>query len=83
MGGDTRKLKDCIGSQEKLEGYLREKAENHQTYRIYSDKLCRITGIVKNHYLYLNDGSNWNDTVDRDELNPPGSTEKIFARCMS
>lgn len=53
MGGDNRKLKDCIGSQEELEDYLKEKAKNHQTHRIYSDKLCRITNIVKNHYLYL------------------------------
>lgn len=83
MGGDSRKLKDCIDSQEEFEDYLKEKAKNHQTYRIYSDQLSRITDIVQNHYLYLNDGTNWNDTVDSDELNPPGSTEKIFARCMS
>ena len=38
MGGDNRKLKDCIGSQEEFEDYLKEKAKNHQTHRIYSDK---------------------------------------------
>ena len=76
------KLGNHIESSERLITYLKEKAKWHQCYRHYgsSDDIIRIK---ENKELYLTDGSNWNDLIDREQFNK-GFTDRInFGTCFS
>lgn len=75
-------LKNCFEDGYSLEKYLSEKAENHNSYKIY-DTEERITCIAVDKKLYLSDGSKWNDENDSKAMNSCVDGYKYFARCFT
>ena len=71
-----------IHNKEELIQYLSKKGNNHHNYRFYS-KRERIETILKDHTIYLSDGSNWNDTIDRENFNDNPKEYKRFGLCFS
>lgn len=61
--------------------HLRDKAENHNYYKIYSSD-TRITDIIDKKTLYLSDGQGWNDKIDRNNFCREGQLKR-FAKCFS
>ena len=82
----TVKEKDGISqhlsSSYDLTEYLKKSAYRHSYYKTYST-LERIVQIRDEKVLYLNDGSKWNDTKDRDNFNSPSNPYKNFGKCFS
>lgn len=71
-----------IHNKDELIQYLSKKGNNHYNYRFYS-KRERIETILKDHTIYLFDGSNWNDTIDRENFNDTSKECKRFGLCFS
>lgn len=71
-----------IHNKDELIQYLSEKANNHLYFKFYS-KRERIETILKDHTIYLSDGSNWNDTIDRENFNDNPKEYKRFGLCLS
>ncbi len=72
----------AINSAEELREYLEVKARGHNYYKYYAPKPF-IDEIINNHCLYLSTGTNWNDTIDKNEFNSEGSDHLNFALCLS
>lgn len=64
-----------------LESYLINKAANHSHYKFYSSK-SSVQMICDKHSLILSDGSNWNDRLDRQRMQPSGGL-RHFGFCFS
>lgn len=65
-----------------LQQYLSKKAINHRNYRHYS-KCDRIKKVLETGYIYLNNGQNWNDTVDRENFQNNDSGKTNFGLCLT
>lgn len=72
----TRKsaLENACVSVTTMIDYLHSKAKNHNNYKIYTCE-SRLDSWMCNKALYLSNGSRWNDTDDRERLNP---TEGLY-----
>lgn len=75
-------LKNSCGTIDDLNSYLRRKAGNHNNFKYYSS-LSRIINIRDSKKLYLNNGKNWNDIIDRNSFNSDDNTYVNFGKCFS
>lgn len=62
--------------------YLQEKGCNHRSYKMYST-IDIVNSTIDNKALYLSNGYNWNDKVDRENFNNDKLTMMNFGRCFS
>lgn len=62
--------------------YLNHKAEKHYHYKFYSDN-DKIENILKNKAVYLSNGANWNDIIDKDNFNSIEYEYMNFGLCLS
>ena len=62
--------------------YLEEKSKGHYHYRRYL-KCEYISDLISDKYLYFSDGSKWDDTLDKNNLNNNNDDYKCFACCFS
>ena len=74
-------FKDALTDSEELLYYLKRKANNHNNYRIYTE-YSRVENILNTKELYLKDGSNWNDKLDRESFNS-NDDKKNCGLCFS
>ena len=74
-------LSSACKTAKDLSNYLIEKGESHNCYKCYAT-LERIVGIRDKKKLYLGNGKNWNDTVDREAFNSDVEFS-YFAKCFS
>ena len=65
-----------------LISYLSQKAENHKNYKHYT-KAYKIETILNNNTIYLSNGSNWNDLIDKKNFNSDESETINFGICLS
>ena len=79
--GEKNLQTECL-SVVQLEKYLNAKAANHKCYKTYA-RLNRIQAWIDSDCFYLDDGSNWNDTHDRQTFNSDNAKVKRFGRCFS
>lgn len=78
-----KSIKDnSFENSDSLKSYLVEKAKNHTHFKYYS-KSKYISNIIKNHTIYLTNGENWNDILDRENINNDNSDYENFAVCLS
>lgn len=79
----VKKIKNNqIKDVEDLENYLSEKAQNHSYYKYYS-KRNYIETILTTNAVYLSDGKNWNDTLDRNNFMNSDKLYHKYALCLS
>lgn len=64
-------------SLEKLYDIFKEMGERHSSYKHYAPEY-KIDNIINKGYIYLSDGHNWNDPVDKHKM-----TKNSFAICFS
>ena len=77
------KLKNnSISDKKELISYLSEKAKNHKNYKHYT-KAYKIETILNNSTIYLSNGSNWNDLIDKNNFNSDESENINFGICLS
>lgn len=62
--------------------YLKDKGCNHRSYKMYST-IEIVNSTIDNKALYLSNGDNWNDVVDRKNFNNDGLSMVNFGRCLS
>lgn len=62
--------------------YLNSFGSRRRNYRYYASHK-RINNILDESFLYLSDGSCWNDKHDRENFNPPYLGFKNFGICLS
>lgn len=79
--GEKNLQTECF-SVIQLDNYLNAKAVNHKCYKTYT-RLNRIQSWINSDCFYLDDGSNWNDTHDRQTFNSDNASVKRFGRCFS
>ncbi len=79
---EKKSLKDVCNSAVELEAYLISKADNHNCYKTYST-VNRVQSWLDENYIYLDDGSGWNDVNDRNLFNSYRGNIKQFGRCFS
>lgn len=65
----------------KLQEHLRSRTR-HTSYKHYA-RQGRIAGILETGFLYLSDGSTWNDRIDGRSFNSERAPEKNFGCCFS
>ncbi len=73
------KLESACLDSERLEKYLEAKAFNHNCYKTYTTSE-RVTSWIDKDCFYLSDGSDWNDTVDRNTFNHESYPVKRFIK---
>ncbi len=69
-------------NMESLNNYLQEKAENHNSYKWYTN-VDIIDNSLRYKSLFLSAGDDWNDVNDKERFNNPKEMKKCFARCFS
>lgn len=82
MAEKQKKLSDVCGSPALLYEYLRNKAEGHNCYKVYST-FERLRYWEKTRSIYLSTGRHWNDTKDRNNFNFYQSDCVNFGLCFS
>ena len=73
---------NSITNSEELVEYLSQKALNHASYKFYSNRE-KIHNIINTHSVYLSNGQNWNDVIDKENFNPKDSEYINFGLCLS
>lgn len=78
-----KKIKDnLLHTSIDLESYLNHKALNHKNYKFYSS-YDKINTIINNKAVYLSDGTNWNDIIDKNNFNSNKNDFMNFGLCLS
>ena len=62
--------------------YLKEKGANHRSYKYYST-IKNVNSCMDKRALFLSDGRNWNDIIDRENFNNEKLDMMNFGRCFS
>lgn len=79
----SEKIKDnSFKNVVELKKYISDKAKNHKNFKYYS-KSERISNILKNHSIYLSNGKNWNDKIDKEQFNNKNNKYVNFGLCLS
>lgn len=71
-----------IDSYQEVVNYLNDRGSNHKNYKYYASR-NRIRSILEDSFLYLSDGTCWNDKYDRENFNPPFLDTRNFGICFS
>lgn len=71
-----------ISTTNELKKYLSGKALKHKYYKNYT-KLSRVATVFKNHAVYLSNGRNWNDVLDKENFNNELNVYVNFGLCLS
>lgn len=79
---ENDKLENAICSPDDLISYLKLKAQSHNYYKLYSS-YDKVIAIKNNNCLFLSNGVNWNDVIDRNGFNNPEYTAENFGICFS
>lgn len=75
-------LKNNCATSDSLQAYLRLKGSNHNYYKCYSS-LERIIDIRDSQNLYLSNGEDWNDIIDRESFNEISNSHMNYGKCFS
>ena len=75
-------IKNNTGSKDELVAYLSAKAKKHKNYKHYT-KLYKIETILNNNTIYLSNGNNWNDIIDKNNFNSDTNDVVNFGVCLS
>lgn len=79
----NNKIKESkITNNNELKQYLICKAQNHNSYKYYASRE-KIETIIKSGCIYLSNGNNWNDIIDRSNFNSPNAKYQNFGLCLS
>ena len=76
------KMKYHTDSSDDLMDFLKNKAQNHNHYKLYTS-IDRIENMLEYNALFLTNGSKWNDLVDRENLNSQKYDVINYANCFS
>lgn len=68
--------------EEEFLKYLQEKGRNHHSYKMYTT-IDIVNSTIEKEALYLSNGDNWNDRIDRENFNNNGLVKMNFGRCFS
>ena len=72
------KLKDSVNSSQSLSDALKENGASHKNYKFYTS-MEQALDFLRSGYLYLSNGSNWNDNRDKEDM----MAKKAFAKCFT
>ena len=76
-------LLKTIENGQSIDEYLRIRGSRHSVYRFYN-KVPRIaTNIIENNVLVLDDGKEWNDTIDAENFSKIRNGKKYYGMCFS
>ena len=72
------RLYELAKSNIQLSLALKQKGINHKSYKFYTSmkNACKFR---ENGYIYLSNGQNWNDIVDRDQM----TEKRVYGKCFS
>ena len=73
-----KRLKDMISTSSDLSEGLKQNGLSHVNYKNYTT-IERAMDLLLSGYVYLCDGSAWNDTVDREYM----KARKAYGMCFS
>ena len=60
-------IRKCVNESKKLEEALKKNAESHKNYKTYTS-MERALDLLLTGNVYLSNGSNWNDTKDKAQM---------------
>lgn len=61
------KLRVVIDSKNTLSDYLKDSADKHRSYKLYTS-MERALGFLVSGRFFLTNGETWNDTFDREQV---------------
>lgn len=82
MEEDKITLINCLEGKYPINEYLKCKAKNHNSYKIYGEE-NKLKALYEDKKLYLSDGTGWNDIEDRNIFQAANDGYKYYARCFT